>query len=263
MIIAQCEDMTIQIETEEKGNWASISICEAPEEDVEYTYELNYGRHGRKLTVKNKMTGRKMFYRVRNKKREMKTEEKAINTEALKKGLSCVHEALKEAIYDRMKNQVQTVKNTLEENDWDMKKAYPFPDTYDKDYKARLTEIRYVGSITKTDAERMEALGYMINGPEYVMMKEGMEEKMMKEAEENATFFIDSFSAKLSGKIAKEDKTFIINSLEYTGSNDPFLNSVLTVRDEAGREMKWSTKCIVNFSCLGKVFNQWPTRKMK
>jgi hypothetical protein len=39
--------------------------------------------------------------------------------------------------------------------------------------------------------------------------------------------------------------------------------SILTVTKADGTVEKWKTEQIINVSVLGKVFNQWPSRKVK
>lgn len=42
-----------------------------------------------------------------------------------------------------------------------------------------------------------------------------------------------------------------------------WFQSELDVVTVAGERQTWRTKMIFNVSCLGKVFNQWPTRQVK
>jgi hypothetical protein len=51
-----------------------------------------------------------------------------------------------------------------------------------------------------------------------------------------------------------------IASANVTGSL--WTGSTLRVTFEDGSAEVWTTKCIVNVSSLGKLFNQWPTRKV-
>ena len=44
---------------------------------------------------------------------------------------------------------------------------------------------------------------------------------------------------------------------------NPFDASVVKVTTVDGSSFKLSTKTIINFSKLGKLFNQFPTRKVK
>lgn len=73
----------------------------------------------------------------------------------------------------------------------------------------------------------------------------------------------DTYSNKLAGKIGQPiERATVIGKL--------WQNSILLAHIEAGfwNESKrqpfqrWSTKMILNTSCLGKLFNQWPTRRI-
>jgi hypothetical protein len=72
----------------------------------------------------------------------------------------------------------------------------------------------------------------------------------------NASF--DGYLAKLALRTAEHDER-LSNVIDLTGGL--WGGSILTVAT-AGTVQTWSTKCILNFSCLGKAFNQWPTRRV-
>jgi len=65
---------------------------------------------------------------------------------------------------------------------------------------------------------------------------------------------VDSYVIKLAGKIGKP-----VRDLTVTGSL--WNNSTLSVVCEDGEAQCWVTRCIINCSCLGTLFNQWPTRR--
>lgn len=76
---------------------------------------------------------------------------------------------------------------------------------------------------------------------------------LLKVAIETASSF-DAYVEKLISKIGDCD------SAEFSGHL--WSHSVLTVVKGSNTE-KWKTQMIINVSCLGKLFNQFPTRKMK
>lgn len=76
------------------------------------------------------------------------------------------------------------------------------------------------------------------------------------QAEATAQANFDAYVAKLVAKIARP-------IVDASVSGSLWQNSILTVRLEDGTEERWKTKIILNHSCLGKLFNQFPTRKMK
>lgn len=81
-------------------------------------------------------------------------------------------------------------------------------------------------------------------------------EKFVKEAEEDAAKEYDLFVAKL------EEKIGACVSAELAG-NHVWSHSILTVTKQDGTGERWKTQMILNVSKYGKVFNQFPTRKVK
>ena len=67
---------------------------------------------------------------------------------------------------------------------------------------------------------------------------------------------VDSFVVKLAHKIGKP-----VTSVKILGSL--WEQSFLTVVTEDGETQKWTTRCILNCSVLGKLFSQWPTRRAR
>lgn len=73
-------------------------------------------------------------------------------------------------------------------------------------------------------------------------------------ADKQTETYFDGFILKLSGKIGKPVKSAVLIGSLW---NDCTL-TVVCADDE---NQTWHTHCIFNKSCLGKVFNQWPTRR--
>ncbi|MGL6228619.1 MAG: hypothetical protein ACRC3J_05325 [Culicoidibacterales bacterium] len=69
-----------------------------------------------------------------------------------------------------------------------------------------------------------------------------------------ASVSFDAYVAKLESKVGECDTAVLDGSLWH--------GSVLTVTKNDVVE-KWKTQMIINVSSLGKLFNQFPTRKMK
>lgn len=66
----------------------------------------------------------------------------------------------------------------------------------------------------------------------------------------------DSWVYKLVQKIGKP-----VADAEVSG--DPWTGSTITVTTRDGEQQKWNTQMIINRSKLGKMFNQFPTRRAK
>jgi hypothetical protein len=92
--------------------------------------------------------------------------------------------------------------------------------------------------------------------PEFADMSAEKGEKFVQEARENAAFQYEAYVAKLNKKIGPA------KSASLTG-NHVWGYSFLTVVTESGETQIWKTQMIVNVSKLGKLFNQFPTRKVK
>jgi hypothetical protein len=80
--------------------------------------------------------------------------------------------------------------------------------------------------------------------------------KFIEDARENAAAQYEEFIAKLNGKIG------VVTAANLNG-NHVWGHSILTVTKADGTTENWKTQTIVNVSKLGKVFNQFPTRKVK
>ena len=70
----------------------------------------------------------------------------------------------------------------------------------------------------------------------------------------NAQAEVDAYIIKLALKIGKA-------VVALTVRGDLWDGSTLNVTCADGEAQTWHTRCILNCSCLGKVFNQWPTRR--
>lgn len=130
---------------------------------------------------------------------------------------------------------------------------YPKPDSFRtgrREYLTRENERRHLKSIL-----RVEATGHTWKAPEFVV---GANEygiaRLVEETEQDAAASFDAYVAKLSAKVGECDAASVVGAL--------WQGSTLTVTKGATIE-RWTTKQILNVSCLGKVFNQWPTRLAK
>jgi len=100
---------------------------------------------------------------------------------------------------------------------------------------------------------------YRPNEPHLCHFSEEKGKRFVKSAEEDAAAQYDLFVAKLVRKVGD------VESAEIEG-NHIWGHSILTVMKRDGAELygeRWKTQQIVNVSKLGKLFNQWPSRKIK
>ena len=82
-------------------------------------------------------------------------------------------------------------------------------------------------------------------------------EKFAASARETAAAEYDAFVAKLEAKIGDD-----VAAAELAG-NHVWNHSTLTITRTDGSVERWRTSMIINVSKLGKLFNQFPTRKAK
>ncbi len=85
--------------------------------------------------------------------------------------------------------------------------------------------------------------------------------RFVAQAEADASAQFNGFVAKLADK-AGQCETATVATFG-TSAGALWCYSVLTVTKAGGVTESWKTQQILNVSVLGKVFNQYPTRKMK
>lgn len=91
--------------------------------------------------------------------------------------------------------------------------------------------------------------------PEIVVENPEAEVRLRQIAKQDADALVDSYLHKLAGKIGKE-----ISSATTNGNIWDYATLVVTCCD--GEVQTWRTNCILNQSVYGKLFNQWPTRRV-
>ncbi len=173
------------------------------------------------------------------------------------------------------KYRLDQLKKTLDAANGDINKTHPYPSSSQsrKSYVQAKNEYSFAHAVTeepplgKAPYDEWVSYGggekfltrrqsYMVGAPRYVQMKQSAYDSSEKNAIRDANVEVDSYICKLVGKIGKEKD---ICSVAYEGRL--WFGSLLTV-DCADEKQVWKTKCILNVSVLGNVFNQWPTRRV-
>lgn len=103
---------------------------------------------------------------------------------------------------------------------------------------------------------RWRATTWRRGEPQLVDIHPPAVERYIADARADASASYDAFVAKLEAKIGP----CVSATLD---GNHVWAYSTLTVTKEDGRVERWKTQTIVNVSSLGKLFNQYPTRKIK
>jgi len=149
---------------------------------------------------------------------------------------------------------VENIRKRLSEANWDAKIVAPYPDggMHDSIYQSMLSLYTTVRKLTKKNGT------YTLyrDTPEIVKMDSKLISNFVKEAEDNADAQYTAFVNKLNEKVGN----CVSAALE---GNHVWGYSFLTIVKADGSTEIWKTQMIVNVSKLGKIFNQFPTRKSK
>lgn len=151
---------------------------------------------------------------------------------------------------------VERIMAKLAECGWDAHLAAPFPSSRGSkaDYVSGKAKYELFRFLTAQDpAHRPD---YRLNSPEMRVRDDAKVERFIEEAKEMAALQYDAFVAKLVAKIG-DTTAATLNGSHVWG------HSILTVTLPNGTVERWKTQQIVNVSKLHKLFNQWPTRKVK
>ena len=137
-------------------------------------------------------------------------------------------------------------------NDVNVFAPYPQSGIGRKEYTIRLARRQFVESITASIKGSLKP-----NEPYIRLPSTEGRERAINNTVEVATAAYGAYVAKLESKIGAVSDAVLstIGNLWY--------DSKLAVVKSDGSVETWSTKCILNTSSLGKVFNQWPTRLLK
>ncbi|AHZ60195.1 hypothetical protein HQ81_0151 [Dickeya phage phiDP23.1] len=151
-----------------------------------------------------------------------------------------------------------TVKNVMDDlaaNGWDVEKCAPWPSSTgvkfgDPDYNRLKSKHTLYRSLTQAVNP-----SYIPGAPDIVKADPERQRLFIKKARRNAAHQYESFICKLEDKIGSH------SAAELDGSH-VWGYSILTVTTPEGTQ-RWKTQTIINVSKLGKLFNQYPTRKVK
>lgn len=165
-------------------------------------------------------------------------------------------DAIKRAEEEANKLIVHITK-VLAEHDNDLEKAAPYPKSCGPEYRSRedymlkLSKHKLYGSVVKHRQGSRR-----IYEPDFVDVYQPYVDKFVDQAKKDAAFQYDAFVVKLVKKIGDTTEATL-------SGNHVWGFSILHVTLADGTKQNWKTQQIVNVSKLGKLFNQWPTRKQK
>lgn len=148
---------------------------------------------------------------------------------------------------------IAKIKSKLESANWDLNAVFPYPNGFQSraSYMAQKAAHDYAHSLVK-----VVNYNYKRNSPMIVEMSEAGIARAIDNAAKDAAFQYEAYVAKLIKKVGDCDNAVM------GFNNGVWHDSNLVVTKGDTKEI-WNTKCIVNRSVYGKVFNQFPTRKRK
>lgn len=155
----------------------------------------------------------------------------------------------------RAEQIVAEVEKDLEANGWDCNKCAPYPSSRAGriEYIRGRTRYELYMSLTKPPEGRYGV--WNPNAPVIVKMDSEKIRRYISDAQQRASLDFDAFIVKLCDKIGECESATI-------DAPDVWGYSFLHVTKSSGPET-WKTQQIINQSKLGRLFNQWPSRKIK
>lgn len=141
----------------------------------------------------------------------------------------------------------------LEACGWNLDVAAPRPgtDMSRAAYLQLMSTHNFYASITKSVVASRR-----MRDPRIVQLCDALVARFVECTKADAAAQYDGFVAKLQGKVGEHvDATLI--------GNHVWGYSILTVTLADGTKQRWKTQQIINVSSLGKLFNQWPSRKVR
>lgn len=149
---------------------------------------------------------------------------------------------------------VKMVEDTLNEHGGDRQAAFPYPSSSmgRNDYMRAKSRYQLAHALTVS----IKAGSRSMRDPDPAVMDQERIQRFYKQTQDEASAQFDSYVAKLTAKVGE------VTAAQLHGDH-VWSYSVLHVTTVAGDFQVWKTQRIVNFSKLGKVFNQYPTRQVK
>lgn len=147
---------------------------------------------------------------------------------------------------------VANVTKQLAEAGWDQDKVAAYPKGSSSNYHAELAKYTLFSRLTRSTAKGSRSF----SEPNFVEVNPEAVARFVEEARQGAAAAHEAFVAKLESKIGEVEEAVLAGSHVWS-------HSVLTVTKVGGGVERWKTQTILNVSKLGKVFHQFPSRKVK
>ncbi len=166
---------------------------------------------------------------------------------------------------------LRNMRDMLAANGMDLNKVAPYPSSNmgRREYRMKIAaHHRFTASFETAPEARLQSMSGMMDGkiPWIVVEREGAEAKVRAEARSDANACFDSFLYKMAGKIhavvADNEKIWgaTLTGELWDGCTLKVTRSLRTgTKFDPLTDLVFNTKCIINQSVYGKLFNQWPT----
>lgn len=176
----------------------------------------------------------------------------------IEKAVEPLKSASMEAARESASQYLAKLKDKLEAAGWDLQVAAPYPTGKESrewylQKKTLRNNLQYLTSKDPANAR----YSIRLTDPVMVVWDDEAEQRFINNRMKDAASEFEAYVYKLKTKVGE------VVSAEMTYVSGLWYNSILTVTKEDKIVERWKTSCIVNCSVLGKLFNQWPTRKMK
>lgn len=163
---------------------------------------------------------------------------------------------LRDSAIDRAAKESQIVidrvLNDLSENNWDAQICAPFPSSRDSDFVRGKSKYELYRMLTS----RQDDMSRRPHSPDIRKVNQKLQDQFIENAKRDAGIQYDAFVAKLVAKVGEVTEATLDGEHVWG-------YSILTVKKPDGEVQRWKTQMIINVSKLNKLFNQWPTRKVK
>ena len=195
--------------------------------------------------------------KVTQKRAEAKTAAAAVmkskmnDSSSLIKVLESHLQEYKDMAEKRAKEFVDARLEALKKADWDLNKVAPRPKSDDANYTTMMIRHSLYTAITNSKSAIQRR-----NDPDIRVPNQGAIKHYISDAVKGAETSYRDFMHKMITKIGKP-----VIDAKMAGSI--WVNAVLTVTTDDGESQVWNTKMILNFSKYQKMFNQFPSRKVK
>lgn len=153
---------------------------------------------------------------------------------------------------------IERLAKKMAENFWNLDAVAPRPNSLKdgrREYQTKKA-VRAAYENIFTIVPR-SSFTYEPHRPVLLQRDSAREERFIKTCMEAANAQFDSYVAKLTAKVGE------VVEAELTAGRHVWGFSVLSVKKPDGSREDWKTQQIMNVSVYGKLFNQWPTRKVK